>query len=196
MAHYIAEKITLAEAATGTDKATAEAECFRTILKLWEHRASYRSDIRPFRNFDAVFRVLERLDSEKETPYFYSRDDAANVETSDATKNYLETAEKIDRVARTWLKYALQRATVHATDGEQEKWLAYSFDLDADRDVESIRRLLTLLDSPNGAEPDDEKFLRQRWLKARIAELDYFAEFSQELRTEFADELVMLQADE
>ena len=39
MAHYIAEKITLAKNAHGDEKIKAEQQCFDAILKLWQHRS-------------------------------------------------------------------------------------------------------------------------------------------------------------
>jgi hypothetical protein len=62
MTHYISEKIALAETTTGSEKTEAEQQCFDTILKLWGRRASLPNNRYPFKNFEPIFQVLNRLD--------------------------------------------------------------------------------------------------------------------------------------
>jgi hypothetical protein len=59
MAHYIAQQIATAEIATGNNKAAAEDECVRSILALWEHRAAFPHDRRPFESFEPILRALD-----------------------------------------------------------------------------------------------------------------------------------------
>ncbi len=62
MAHYIAEKMKVAEQAlSDEDKKEAEKECFETILALWKHRWSLPSRKRPSEEFEPILKTLERL---------------------------------------------------------------------------------------------------------------------------------------
>ncbi len=55
MAHYVAEKITLAEKMPqGQERIETEKECFETILKLWKHRWSLPSGKWPLETFEPI----------------------------------------------------------------------------------------------------------------------------------------------
>ena len=72
MAHYIAEKMKMAEQAlSDEDKKEAEKESFETILALWKHRWLLPSRKRPLEEFEPILKTLERLNPEKQEPFFY-----------------------------------------------------------------------------------------------------------------------------
>lgn len=119
MAHYVAGKIKFAEALPdGVKKKNAEKECFCLILDLWKHRWHYKSDRQPLRNFNHLFDILEKLDPEKEEPYYYHLVNAPSKEEEDESfepsnlKNLSPFALQIDKVARIWINYLLHEAAV------------------------------------------------------------------------------------
>src|SRR5688572_3149706 len=111
MAHYLAEKIKDAEALTeGVKKKHSEKECFSLILDLWKHRWHYKPEKQPLRDFNQLFDILERLDPERDEPYYFrfnatrpNHDESSFVP---AELNDLSSfAYQIDKVARIWINY-------------------------------------------------------------------------------------------
>jgi hypothetical protein len=66
MAHYLAELISAAETASEAQKHDLEQRCADTIIKLWANRDTFPDGMRPFKNFEPVFRALEKLDPERD----------------------------------------------------------------------------------------------------------------------------------
>jgi len=71
MAHYIAELIEGAEAATEADRPEKLAKCSEIILALWQHRSELPNGKRPFEEFEPIFRAIESLDPDDDTPRYY-----------------------------------------------------------------------------------------------------------------------------
>lgn len=70
MAHYLAEKIVIAESLDIDKKAEVEKLCFETILKLWEHRWIIPHN-KPFlQDFESLFKTLDKLNPNKEVTFF------------------------------------------------------------------------------------------------------------------------------
>ncbi len=70
MAHYVAEKIALAERLSGNKKKQAEEECFEIISKLWEHRWSIPHN-KPFlQDFEPLFETVNKLNPNKDVQFF------------------------------------------------------------------------------------------------------------------------------
>lgn len=113
MAHLIAEKISAAEDASETARDSAVAECVDVILKLWAHRYTLPSYMRPLRELDPLLRTLNSLGvNEADELRFFSRPPSSE-ELEGATedeKMLFEFAVGIDHAARELIRCALSVA--------------------------------------------------------------------------------------
>lgn len=193
MAYYIAEQMAIAKKAKGEAKIKAEQQCFEAILKLWECRSRLPAGIRPFENFDPIFRALERFDPENEQPYFYRDQDSSKKDKSgkksDGVEEWLSIARGIDQAARIWLEYVFHQAALNATDKKTITWLENAVSGPNRDDVSVIVRLIE--EGAGDIEDVDEKVeaARQDKLKSRIEKLDAFSTFSKLLQADLAKEL-------
>ncbi len=107
MSHYLAEKIELAKKLTGKAKQDAQKECFEIILELWKHRWSAPGGNSFLKDFEPLFEILEKLNPNKETPFFippqilFDFQEENEKETTAEVKSHLEVALMIDRLARS-----------------------------------------------------------------------------------------------
>lgn len=130
VSHYIAELIKKAELAKGDEKLRLQKECMDAILKLWKHRWTLPNGRRPLENFEPLLNLLQKINPEKEDPYFFPtipheyRQDEKPVVGS--TRFWVDIAEEIDKVARIWLSDILKLAGEAALDGQDRNWLINS----------------------------------------------------------------------
>src|ERR1035437_2727734 len=118
MVHYIAEQITLAETASGNEKAAAEERCFQTIVSLWDHRTALPSGRRPFESFEPILRALASLDPEERRPYYHqiARPDKRSGEGEpDPTQALVDFIFAVDSSARILIQAAVDEAVEKAT---------------------------------------------------------------------------------
>lgn len=130
MAHYVAEKIALAERLSGNKKKQAEIECFEIISKLWEHRWSIPHN-KPFlQDFEVLFETIDKLNPNKNTPFFLppqfifemeeeikisktneiiNESDDSQVENLNP-QTYLDLALRVDKLARSLIINLLKQA--------------------------------------------------------------------------------------
>lgn len=211
MAHYISEQISIAENAKGKDKEKAEKNCFETILKLWDHRSSHPKDKRPFSKFEPIFKTLQQLNPEKETPHYYGRMPESNfeaLEKIETAKDWLETAELLDKVARVSIEYALTEAASIAGSSETLEWLQSSDNLGASDDTRIIKILvknkgtnLNFFDFDDESEEEkaankeeyNYQFVIEK-IKGRIAQLDAFTQINQKIYERLNQDLTELMA--
>lgn len=148
MAHYIAEKIKLAEAADEKSRQETMREASDEILKLWSHRRNFDSGKRPLETFDPIFRTLQNLDPESVTSRYFNRiDDDCECEQ---TRKYLRWAEECDEAARHVVSYCLTKAAETALDKEQD-WVELSAKITPSDD--DLRAMAILLgDKRNGTD--------------------------------------------
>jgi hypothetical protein len=181
MAHYVAEKITLAEhMPPGVDKSSVEKECCETILQLWENRWHLPSGKRPLEDFEPILKVLKRLDPDNPEPYlnrFFDRDLFETENKSGEAKEIadnLAAAIKIDKVARVWIEFVLQQAAQSANNEKAQNLLDIAFDIDDSDDMLTIAGLLGN-DSSGTTEAETMKKQKIEKLQKRIEELNKFA---------------------
>ena len=195
MIHYISEQIRISKSTKGKKKLEAQRNCFETILKLWNHRAYLPSGQRPFENFEAIFRVLERMDPDNKKQYYYEppidKKTRSNKKKKIATdvKIWLDIALTIDEVARVWLSQVFKYAAQTATDKETIKWLNTASNLSKEEDISVISLLFG--DESESEESKGAKIRKgkQDNLKARINQLDTFVKFSKNLKKIYLIEL-------
>lgn len=200
MAHYVAEKIKYVEALPdGVKKKNAEKECFSLILDLWKHRWHYKSDSQPLRNFNHLFNILEKLDPEKEEPYYYrlsniqsTEDDDNSFEPSDL-KNLSPLALQIDKVARIWINYLLHEAAAKAKNEKIEKIIDRAVKLPDSMDARIIQMVFSDLMEDVDKKPVDQEELpinsKIKTLNRRIGELKKFKKVNEYLIGQFEKEL-------
>lgn len=122
MAHYIAELIEGAETATVEDRQEKLAKCAETILSLWKHRYELPNGKRPFEEFEPIYRAIESLDPDNDTPRYFRpvRNAADKSEENDGARKWLELADGLDYSAKLLIRYCLEQASQDALDKSQE----------------------------------------------------------------------------
>lgn len=122
MAHYVAELITKSKKAKVKDKLLIQKKCFDTILDLWQHRGVMPSGSRPFEDLESVVRVIESLDSDKDTArYFHSaRSSIISDEENSEIKKLLKIVEDIDYSAKVMIRGFLVHMSRQAIDKSKE----------------------------------------------------------------------------
>jgi hypothetical protein len=198
MAHYIAEQITTAENATGDAKAAAEQRCFETVLKLWQHQSSFPNDRRPFKNFEPIFRALDRIDPESSRSYYFLDDRLFNGAEHDKdpeaeaedVRSWINIALEVDGAARVLIDFAFKQAAHNAADDKTKTWIKNAANLPSSDDLSVIIRLLP-------ANQDDQKEdalerLRKdqkQSLRSKIEKLDALVKASKSLRGALVKEI-------
>ncbi|ATC33023.1 hypothetical protein CA606_12185 [Caulobacter vibrioides] len=171
MAHDLAAKIIAAEAAPSDDQ--VQRDCARAILELWEHRAVFPHEKRPFERYESILRTLERLDPELTQPFYLP-------EAIGPTKGegpWLNAAISFDKTARIMITYVLDQAAAHAEEGVDWDALASAAKIPAAPDLAALRRLLT---GP-GREALDSDATERKRLKALLSELATFQKISRQI---------------
>ena len=188
MAHYIAEKMEEAEAATGEVRNRKMSECSDAILKLWAHRSELPNGQRPFEEFESIFRTLQSLDPDDTTPrYFRDVRSAVDQDNEDApTVQWLSIASGLDYTARVLIRYCLASAAQEAVEKSRE-WvvLARAIAEEEDVDIRTVQAITDLLDSENS---DDSERIKEDMLKR----LEVFADFSRMLSSRLRRQLAQL----
>lgn len=161
MTHYIAEQITIAENSEGEKKEEAKKRCFETILKLWERRIYFPEGKRPLEEFDPIFRVLERLDTEKDNLPFYKLKDFGKVKKKPEEQTDLETwinhIENIDKIAKQLIRYCLVNAYELSKDDMTQEWLTNSIESIDGMDIQAARVIVRLYEDNVGKEESEEE---------------------------------------
>jgi len=190
MAHYLAEKIELTEKLTGKEKNNAEKECFETILKLWEHRWSAPPVKRFLEEFEPLLETLEKLNPNKETPFFYPAQiqfDLAeeNGDTdSSEVKSHLDTALRVDKLARSLIFDLLNQAVSRLElNGERGEYIRNAIDFIDYSDTRIIRFTSDYNKFMESQEDDggDEKKERIEEIQKRIKDLEEFTSLKDSL---------------
>lgn len=182
MAHYVADKISLVEQLPeGEEKENAQKECFDAILKLWENRWELPQGKRPLESFEPILNVLNRINPEKEEPFFYRHSEISKVSNSDDISKYITIIEQIDKVARIWIDFLLQQATQLAKDEKTKDILDNAVATSNNDDIDTIQILY------DDIEDFTKKYKEETFLK-RIDELEKFAKLNEFILNEYRKE--------
>jgi len=158
LVHYIAENIHKSENCQGEAKDVAERKCVDAIFKLWHHRSDLPRGIKPFTEFDSVFRCLSRLDNSSQKPYFneFSQfDHQIEPEETSESKQWVDIAISIDKVAKELISESFNSAVADAITDKSKEILKL-----APKDSgEDIRIMLSFLS-------DDESNSKEKEIKA------------------------------
>jgi len=189
MAHYIAELIEGAETGTEADRPDKLAKCSETILALWQHRYELPNGKRPFEEFEPIFRAIESLDPDNDTPrYFRSvRNASDKADVNAESKKWLELAEGLDYSAKMLIRYCLEQASQDALNKSQE-WvrLAELAGLEDGIEFPVIRLITAENELANESETDERA---QKLLEDRINRLSAFKEMADSLASDMRRKL-------
>jgi len=186
MAHYVADKILFIESLpAGREKEDAQKECFEIILKLWENRWELPAGKRPLGDYEPILRVLEKIDPEKEAPFFYrqERQIPLSKENDNEINKYLEIIVQIDKVARIWIDFLLQQATSKATDEQTKSILENAIEIPHSDDIAAIRILFDDME-------DYAQKYKDETFRKRIEELEKFAELNKFILEEYKNDFL------
>jgi len=156
MAHYVAELIEQAEAADDSCKREAQERCAREILNLWSHRREYPGGGRPFEEYEAIRRALERLDPEQPQWSFFRNFGDAEPTIDAAPSNVkalLTAALELERQAAQTTRILIQKA-VSITTMREAAWFAAA-DQITDDESQFLRSMLEQFSIDPNEEHDD-----------------------------------------
>jgi|GEM_PF-764727 polyhydroxyalkanoate synthesis regulator phasin len=215
MAHYVAEKIVLAESLNGNKKKQAKAECFETISKLWEHRWSIPHN-KPFlQDFESLFETLNKLNPIKDTPFFLSPQFLFEMEEEIKTSEtieidsepddaldenlnpqaYLDSVLRVDKLARSLIADLLNQAVSRIDlSTEREETIRNSIDA-IDYPESRIIRITSDYNkySESQKEDIDETQNRISEMKRKIDELEELTSIVQSLASIYKNELSKIE---
>lgn len=185
MINYLTEQIELAE---NTSCEQAKKNCFKTILQLWESHAVYPNGMRPFENFEPIFKALDSLSPESTIPRYFTNQTFGeeNDELGDSA-TWVETARRLDSTARTLIAFMFEQAIENAITEDTKDWLKT---LSGTVDINEITFILryTNENSPNKSQQRIDN------LVGRIDQLKVFESLSQDVRVELEKELADLKS--
>lgn len=189
MAHYIAELIEGAENATAEDRPEKQSKCAETILALWKHRYELPNGTRPFEEFEPIFRAIESLDPDDDTPrYFRSvRNSIDKSEESSGARKWLELADDLDYSAKMLIRYCLEQASQASIDKSQE-WvgLAELAGLEDGIEFPVVRFITAENELVNDSETDERA---RKLLEDRIKRLNGFKKMADALASDLQRKL-------
>jgi len=205
MAFYLAQKMQKINTSEGLEKENAEKECFEIILKLWEHRWRLPRGRRPLENFEPIFNLLQNLNPDNKTPYFFSlpdnhrdRDESSITPDVDSLEFWIAVAEQIDKSARILLQAVLQLAAEKASNIKNIEWLKATVTLPESVDTQIIRIIVDgdddiIDDDGTITDPDFEKKYKIEQLKSYIDHLDRVNKLGEFIMQKFQEDVSKMQ---
>jgi len=213
MAHYVAEKIVLAEKLSGSKKKQAEKECFEIISKLWEHRWSIPHD-KPFlKDFEPLFETINKLNPNKDVPFFLppqlifgmeefkpSDTNGIDIESDDGQdgnlnpQSYLASTLKVDKLARSLISSLLKQAVSEIKlSAEREDLILNSIEAIDYPESRIIKITSDYGKSLESQEETDETQNRIEGVKSKIDELKELTSIIQSLTSSYQKELLEIE---
>lgn len=186
ISHYIAEKMIEISTADGKEKASSQRECFEAILILWDYQSRYLPDMRPFKNFDPIFRALSHIDPNKSSPSYFRNSNGDKKPTSEIEQT-IELISGLDNAARIMISFFVRESMLHTTDETTLEWLRAIDGIDRPDEVKIIFKLLPELDV-SATKPDDNEE-RKKELSEQIDRLEAFENLSKNIKTVLKTEL-------
>ncbi len=147
LSHYLVEL--LQEADKDPSK---KMECADLILKLWQHRASYRRHPRPLEKYQSILDTIDRLDL-KNPPFYFAFAD--NKQSDDGISPWLKLALEVDRTARALISFCLAQA-VKESGLSGDQWMEAAKALEPDPQIIVLRRLSEIGEKYSSNETEKE----------------------------------------
>jgi hypothetical protein len=194
MAHLIAERIDIAESASSDERASAHDDCASVIFKLWAHRNSLPSHIRPFRDLEPLLQTIASLDVDNGPRFRYFPQHSSDEELQDSEIQgslFLKTAVNLDYTARVLIQHLLSAAAASAAE-KAIPWLESAIDAEADTVLEA--RVVRFV-SAGAKLPSADEVTREALLD-KIDKLELVSRLATAVATEFKRQLDPAAGDE
>ncbi len=186
MAHFIAEKMAAIDSVRGKAKASAQRECFGAILTLWDYQGSFPHDIRPFKDFDSIFRAMAHIDPNKTKSSFFRYENGDNQPPKEI-EQAVKLITNLDAAARIMISFFVRESILHATEESTLEWLDAIKGLARSDEARVILKLVPELDNKDTAQDQNEK--RKNELSEHIDRLEAFESLSREIKSVLKAEL-------
>lgn len=187
MTHVVAEQMDAVERVPPDERASAQDACRQTIFSLWEHRNSFPSNMRPFRELDPLFKTLDSLDVDSGAGFRYlpSQPSGEELEGEAASgKRFLNAAVNLDYSARVLIQYLLSAAAQEAAE-KATPWLKAATDAEAGALLE-----LRVVEFVTGGEKTaNSNEVARKALLEKVEKLEVFAQLASALAAELRGRL-------
>jgi len=200
MAHYVAEKIELSKKLAGNKKSKVEKECFDIILKLWENRWSIPNKKPFFSDFEPLMETLEKLNPNREIPFFYSPivqfGLGKNDKKTEITATHFDDTLKVDRLARSLIFDLLNQAVDELElSGERGELIRNAINHIDHLDSRIIRITSDYNKSKKSQEDETGNEFKEEIenLQSRINNLEEFSVLRDSLMNRYKDQLSKLE---
>jgi len=186
MAHYIAEKMITIESAGIKEKVTLQKECFEAILTLWNYQSSFPYDMRPFKEFDSIFKAIDHIDPNKSTPSYF-RDENPERQPPEEIKTAISFITNLDAATRTMISFFVRESILRVTNKSTLDWLDAIRDVVKSNEADVILKFAPELDVKNISHNKKEK--RKKECADNIKKLEAFEALSREVKSALEFEL-------
>ena len=120
MAHYVAELIDSAENVDDPSlRSQARDKCCETIIRLWEHRASFPRGGRPLGNIEGVLGAINNIRSKK-NPW---TGPSSSHDVKRMSKDWMELAKSVEDAGLRICRIAILTAIAEASFEKEQCWL-------------------------------------------------------------------------
>lgn len=185
--------MTAIELARGKSKSSVQRECFEAILLLWEHQSYFPNGVRPFDDFEPIFRAMEHIDPNNSSPSFF-RNENANKQPPKGIEQYIKFITNLDDATRIMISFFVREAVLNAADESTLLWLDAIKGVAQSDEAKVILNLAPELDVKNIDEVQVQKEKRINDLSQHIDRLDAFESLSQDIKATLKTELERLEA--
>lgn len=194
MAHYIAEKMAAIGSGSSHSKAkrSAQRECFEAILTLWDYQGCFPYHIRPFKDFEPIFRAMAHIDPSKAKPSFFRNGNGDNQPPKEIGQA-IKFITNLDAATRIMISFFVRESILHATDESTLEWLDAINGMTRSDEARIILNLVPELGEKDTAQGQNEK--RKNELSEHIDRLEAFESLSKEMKSVFKAELAKLEAE-
>lgn len=192
MAHFIAEKMAAIGSARGKAKVSAQRECFEAILTLWDYQGYFPHDIRPFKEFDPIFRAMAHIDPNKTELSFFRNENGDNQPPKEV-EQAIKFITNLDAAARIMISFFVRESILHATDESTLGWLGAINGVARSDEARIIFKLAPELDVKEAAQDQNEE--RKNELCEHIDQLEVFEKLSIEIKLVLKAELRKFDAE-
>ncbi len=189
MANYIAEKMAATDYASDNTRASAQRECFETILMLWDHQSRFHRHARPFGKFEPIFSALSHLNPNKPTPSYFSWENHESSPNSEVQQT-VKLMVVLDSAVRVMISFLARNSILQVTDESTIEWLKAVNGLVDSDEVRVIVKLLPDIDDKE--ETTDLHEVRKKELSEYIKKLEAFEAMSKEVKSALNTELQTL----
>lgn len=161
MAHHLAQRISALDHVLPEDRADAEDEVARLILRIWEHGRPEGFTYDPIRMSVSVVRAVAKLDPAPDDLYYQEFGFIPRPENTDTdVDKYLRLAVLLDRDVGRLIRALIIHAATVAEDREAE-WIQLLRNINQDP-LLLIRDLSTLTDDTEDNDPKADRLAAAR----------------------------------